>query len=57
MWKISEGDTESHYIIKLMPPKDLEFREPKVSKCQKLSIQAPFSYLVLQDGSRLIGVA
>ena len=57
MWKISEGDTKSHYIIKLMPPKDLEFREPKVSKCQKLSIQAPFGYLVLQDGSRLIGVA
>lgn len=49
---ITEGYTKFLYAMKVVPPKDLRFQEPKVSKCQKLSKQARlFNMLVLGDVS------
>ena len=39
------------YAMKSMPPKDLGFMKPKVSKCRKLSMQALFNFLVLGNAS------
>jgi hypothetical protein len=53
MWKLSKGIIKVLYAIKLVPPKDLGFMEPKVSKCWKLSMQALFHFLVLGNASRV----
>ena len=49
MWEISEGCIEFLYDVKLVSLEDLEFWEPKVSKCRKLSMQTLFSFLMLGD--------
>ena len=51
MWEISEVDTKFVYALKLVSSKDLGFWESKVSKCQKLSMQAHFNFLELGDAS------
>ena len=53
MWETSEGGISIFffYVMKLKPSWDSGVWEPKVSTCQKLSIQAFFSFLVLGDGS------
>ena len=56
MWEISEGDTKILYAMKLVPPKDVGFWEFKVLKCQKLSMQAFFNFLVLEDASGVSGI-
>jgi hypothetical protein len=53
--EISEGDIELMYTMEIVSPKDLEFREPKVSKYWKLSLQALFNFLVLGDALGLSG--
>ena len=40
-----------------MPPINVRFKEPKESKCWKLSVQALFNFLVLRDASRVSGTA
>jgi hypothetical protein len=36
MWEISDGEIQNLYAMKLVPPKNLGFWEPKVSKCWKV---------------------
>ena len=49
MWEVSEGDTKFLYGMNLVPRKDVGFREFKVSKCLKFSMQVFFNFFVLGD--------
>ena len=54
VWEIGEVYTKFLYLVKLVPPKDLGFQEPK---CQtaKHSMQAFFSFIVLGDALGVSG--
>ena len=48
MWEVSEDDTKPLYDVKVEPPKDLGFRDSKVSKYRKLNTNS-LRFLVLGD--------
>ena len=56
MWDIHEGAIDSLNVVKLVLPKDLGFRDPKVSKVLgKLSMQTLLCFLVLGEALRVRG--